>query len=332
LAFDDLLGALGDYGDLTVIVVTVTLGTGVAGGGDAVATGFVGEIAANLFDALLDGGEEDGFFIFAKALEMPLGSFGEKEPPAAGYLEALVDEFVLIGVSDEAEVDLRLPDAFAVLVAIEFAVAAVDGSCSFGAKGGLPDESPGDGYGEIELLPETGEKAGAVVVGGTDEGDTAVAILVRPAKGRRVVDGGLVGGLDLDDVAGSVVAIVGDIFVALDDVEIVVGDVFHVETPAGILAGAEGVVDHVANSGDSHGSHAIECGRAHPEELVCPEEIGFFGFGDAEEIAVETADSGTCGKAEDDLAEEWVVRQVLVSVEGDDLMAEPLQCPEAVEG
>jgi len=331
LAFDDLLGTFGDYGDLTVIVVTVTLGTGMASGGDAVASGFVGEVAANLFNALPDGGEEDGFFIFAKALEMALGSFGEKEAPAAGYLEALVDEFVLICVSDEAEVDLRLPYAFAVLVTIESAVAAVDGSCSFGAEGRFPDEFPGDGYGEFELLPETGEEAGAVVVGSTDEGDTTVAILVGPAKGRRVVDGGLVGSLYLDDIAGSAAAIVGDILVALNDVKIVVRDVFHVETPAGILACAEGIVDHITNSGDSHGSHAIECGGAHPEELISPEEIGLFGCGDTEEIAVETADRGTCGKTEDDLVEERVVGHVLVRIEGDEQMAEPLQCPEAIE-
>ncbi len=146
------------------------------------------------------------------------------------------------------------------------------------------------------------------------------------------MDGGLVGGLDLDDVAGAAGAVVGDVAVSLDDVEVVVGDVLHVEAPAGVLTGAEGVVDHVADGGDAHGAEAIEGAGLHREELVGPEEIGFFALGDVDEVAVETIDGRTGGEAKDDLADEWVGRQVLVGVEGNDLVAETLQSPEAVEG
>jgi len=138
--------------------------------------------------------------------------------------------------------------------------------------------------------------------------------------------------VDLDDVAGAVAAVVGDVAVALDDVEIVVGDVLHVEAPAWVAAGAEGVVDHVADGGNVHGAEAVESAGAHPEELVGPEEVGLFAFGDSEEVAVEVVDGGAGGEAEDDLADEGVGGVVLVGVERDDLMAEALQRPEAVEG
>ena len=65
-----------------------------------------------------------------------------------------------------------------------------------------------------------------------------------------------------------------------DDVEIEVGDVLHVEAPAGILAGAEGVVDHVADGRDAERAEAVEGAGAQPEDFIGPEEVGLFGLGD----------------------------------------------------
>jgi len=115
-------------------------------------------------------------------------------------------------------------------------------------------------------------------------------------------------------------------------VEIVVRDVLHVETPAGVAARAEGVVDHVADSGDVQGAHAVEGFGAHGKKLVGPEEVGLFGFSDAEQIAIEAVDGGAGGEAMGDLADEGTSRQIVEGVEGDDVMAEALKCPEAIEG
>ncbi len=113
------------------------------------------------------------------------------------------------------------------------------------------------------------------------------------------MEGGLVGGLDLDDVTGSARGVVEDVLVALDDVEIVVRDVLHVETPAGIAAGAEGVVDHVADGGDAHGAQAVERAGAHGRGACRPRRGRAFRCGDAEEIAVEAIDGWAGGEAEE---------------------------------
>ena len=120
------------------------------------------------------------------------------------------------------------------------------------------------------------------------------------------MDGRLVGGLDLDDVACAARGVVEDVLVALDDVKVVVGDVLHVETPAGVAASAEGVVDHVADGGDAHRAEAVEGAGAHREELVGPEEVGLFALGDAEEVAVEAGDGRAGGEAMGDLADEGI--------------------------
>ena len=108
---------------LPVVVVAVACGASASGGGDALAGSFVGQVAADLFDAFLEGREEDGFFVFVEALrDVPVGALGEQKASAAGDLEALVDELVVIGVGEKAQVDLRAPDAVAVVVAEELAV------------------------------------------------------------------------------------------------------------------------------------------------------------------------------------------------------------------
>ena len=71
--------ALEDELDLTVVVVAVAQGAGASGGGDAGAGGLVGEIAADLGGALVEGGEEDGLLVLAEALEVAFGALGEQE-------------------------------------------------------------------------------------------------------------------------------------------------------------------------------------------------------------------------------------------------------------
>jgi hypothetical protein len=90
---------------LPVVVVAVADGAEVSGGGDALAGCFVGQVAANFFGEFVEPGEEDGFFLFLEALEVTCGTLGEEKAAASGNLEALVDELVLIGVGEEAEVD-----------------------------------------------------------------------------------------------------------------------------------------------------------------------------------------------------------------------------------
>ncbi len=157
-------------------MVAVAGGAEIAGGGDALARGLVGEIAADLFGEFVEGGEEDGFFVFFEALQVAFGALGEEEAAAAGDLEALVDELVLIGVGEEAEVDAGAPDGFAIVVAVELAVAE-GGLEGVGLHGAVPEfGAAGDGDGEAAFAPEAAEGLGAVVVGRADEGDLAVAV------------------------------------------------------------------------------------------------------------------------------------------------------------
>ena len=78
--------------------------------GDALPGSLVGQIEANLFGEFLERGEEDGFFVLLEALQMSRRAFGQEKSSAAGDLEALVNELVLIGVGEKAQVDARSPD------------------------------------------------------------------------------------------------------------------------------------------------------------------------------------------------------------------------------
>src|ERR1700761_6050724 len=193
-----------DRGDLRVVVIAAGLGAAAAGRGNARACGFVGQIAADFGDALVYAFEEDCLFVFNKTREVPGRALGEEEAFAGSDFKALVHELVVVGVGEEAEIDLRTPDAFAVGVAKELAVAAVDCGSGFGAERLLPDKTAVDNDGETEFLPEASQKLCAVVVGRADEGDATVAVFVAPAGGRRKVDSWLVGGLNLEDVASAV--------------------------------------------------------------------------------------------------------------------------------
>jgi hypothetical protein len=114
-------------------------------------------------------------------------------------------------------------------------------------------------------------------------------------------------------------------------VQVVVRNVLHVEPPAWVLTGAERIVDHVTDGGDARGAETVECLRPHPEEFVGPQQIGLFALGNLDEIAVEAIHTGADGETMGDLADQGVARLVAVRVERDDLMAEPLQRPEAIE-
>src|SRR5216683_6536469 len=149
---DDCGGAFDDEVDLVVVVVAVAVGSGLACSGDAGAGGLVGQVATDLLEALVEGGEEDGLLVLAEALPVAVGAFGEEEASAAGDLEALVDELVLVGAGDEAEVDLRAPDGLAVLLLVELALAVETGE-GFGREGSLPGAAvAGDGYLELVQL------------------------------------------------------------------------------------------------------------------------------------------------------------------------------------
>ena len=80
--------AVYDQTDLAVVVVAVALGTGVAGCGDPGSGSFVGEVLADLRDALFDRGEEDCLDVFFESLAMAFRAFGEKEASASGDLES----------------------------------------------------------------------------------------------------------------------------------------------------------------------------------------------------------------------------------------------------
>ena len=312
-------------------MIAVASGTQVAGFGDACSGEFIGKIAADLFSQLIEGGEEDGFFVFFEALQVAFGAFCEEEACASCNLEALVHELVLIGVGEEAEIDAGAPDGVAIVVVVELAVAE-DGLKCFGLEGSGPGTDVSvDIDGEAAVAPETGEGFGTVVIGGTDEGDVAIAVGIGPIFGSGEVQGRLVGSLDFDDIACAAGGVIEDVLVALGDVQIVMGDGFHVEAPAGIAARAKGVVDHVADGSDAEGAHAIEGAGTHGEKLVGPEDVGFFSFGDADEITVKARDRWTSGETKGDLVEDGIGGVVVKGVEGDDLMAETLQCPGTIE-
>jgi len=78
--------------------------------------------------------------------------------------------------------------------------------------------------------------------------------------------------------------------------------------------------------------HAVEGFGPHRKKLVGPEEVRLFGFSDAEQIAIEAVDGGAGGEAMSDLSDEGTSRQIVEGVEGDDVVAESLKCPEAIEG
>ncbi len=112
-----------DQTHLAIVMVAITLGAGVASRGDASTGCLIGKIAADLGGEFVEAGKEDRLLVLPESIHVPLRPFGEQKSPATRDLEALMDELVLIGVSDEAKVDLRPPDSLAILLLVEFALA-----------------------------------------------------------------------------------------------------------------------------------------------------------------------------------------------------------------
>jgi len=90
------LHALQDELDLSIVIVAIASGAAVAGGCDALAGGLVGQIAVDLLDEFVKACKEDGLFVLLEALPVSVGALGKQEATAAGDLEALMDELVLI--------------------------------------------------------------------------------------------------------------------------------------------------------------------------------------------------------------------------------------------
>jgi hypothetical protein len=155
-------------------------------------------------------------------------------------------------------------------------------------------------------ISEPVEGLSAVVVGCADKGDIAVTIGVGPACRRSEVQRRLIGCLNLDDVASAARRIIQDIFVALDDVQIVIRDVLHVKPPAGVWSRAERVVDHVADGDDAHIAHAVKGLGAHPQKFVGPQQVGPFSLCNLDEIAVETIYTSSGDQTMGDLADKRI--------------------------
>ena len=142
---------------------------------------------------------------------------------------------------------------------------------------------------------------------------------------------GLVRSLDLDDVTRSPRGVVKDVLVALDHVQVVVRYGLHVKPPAGVATGTKGVVDHIADSGDSQVAHTIDRAWAHGENFVIPKKVRLFCLGNSNQVAVDTVDGWTGGESKNNFADNGVRGFVVKRVERDDLMAETLQSPETIK-
>ena len=189
----------------------------------------------------------------------------------------------------------------------------------------------GDSDGKGLVAPEPAQCVSAIVVGSADEGDLAVAIGVGPFGGRWEVQGRFVRGLHFDHVAAAARGVIEDVLVALDDVQIVMGNRLHIKAPTGVLARTEGVIDHVADGGNAEGAHLVDGFGAHPKQLVGPEDVGFFGLRDSEQIAVKAVDGRSGGEAVRDLVDDWICGQVVEKVEWNDLVPKTLERPKSIQ-
>ena len=108
--------------------------------------------------------KEDGFFVFDEAAGMARGALDQQKAGAARDLEALVGELILVGLGEEAEIDLRSPNPLAIGIRLKFPF-AIHGFELGRSEGTLP-RSPraGDDDGQASL-GEPAEKLAAVIVG-----------------------------------------------------------------------------------------------------------------------------------------------------------------------
>lgn len=170
-----------------------------------------------------------------------------------------------------------------------------------------------------------------MVVRAADEGDATITVEVRPADGRREVQTGFKGSLDLEDVTRATLKVVTDTDIALSDMEIERAKAAHVETPTGILTRAEGVIDHVAGSEDAGFAKAVQGGGLQAENLVRPKDVDLVIAGSGEEIVIKALYVRANGEAEGNLAKERLRDLISIDVEGHNGMASPLKRPQTVE-
>jgi hypothetical protein len=238
-------------------------------------------------------------------------------------------KLILIGVSNEAEIDLRSPDSLAILLLVEFPL-PVESSEDLRSKSLLPVVlAPRNGYGK--LARKTAKGLGAVVIRRTNKGDLTVAITIRPPRRRRKVKSRLIRSLDLDDVPRPPAPVVTNILIPLDNMKIVVRNVLHVEPPARIPTRTEGIVDHVTDGSDTEGTQTIKRSRTHREKLVCPKDIGLLLLRQPKDVTIDAVDRRAGSKSKSDLAKYRIARLIIVIVQRDYVMAETLQRPQAIE-
>src|ERR1700758_2270685 len=102
-------------------------------------------------------------------------------------------------MSNEAQIDPGAPDRLAVLRLVQLAFAVEPGK-GLRRQRSLPVTGISRDS-DLELFGQSREIGSAIVVRGSDEGDTAIAVAIRPALGRGKVNRGLIGGLNLDHIA-----------------------------------------------------------------------------------------------------------------------------------
>src|SRR5579871_4171343 len=104
---NDISDALHNEANLVVIVVTIPLSTSISGRSNSVTRTLIRQVTPNLLNALLEAGEKNRLLILTEPLHVPFRALGQQEAPTTRNFEALMHKFVLIGASNEAEIDLR---------------------------------------------------------------------------------------------------------------------------------------------------------------------------------------------------------------------------------
>ena len=189
---------------LRIVVISIACGPRTSCRRDSRPRRLVRQIFPDLRRQLFAARKEDRFLILAEALQMSIGPLGQQESAAAGNLEALMHELVLVRVRQKTQVDLRLPDRLRDTArrnnspsAIECAADASRDRCPLPRPAICPRPSP------ARRTPSTAMSAycAPVVIGCADERHLAVAVRIAPPRRRRKMNRRLIRGLDLDHVA-----------------------------------------------------------------------------------------------------------------------------------
>src|SRR5579883_3591645 len=90
-----------------------------SGGGNAIPRLFIRQVALDLRNALFLRGKEHCLFVFLKELQVAWSALGQHKAPAGRNLIRTLRRLILIGFGHKAEIDLRLPQGFAVFLTTE---------------------------------------------------------------------------------------------------------------------------------------------------------------------------------------------------------------------